>query len=526
MCFKFWNFIMNNNQSKYQTEAADRHTDIFAIVDEQYKCDFLNRMQNTIENDIEKCNIKSDRLLKHGQRLARKRQWIDAAELFNSSLCFSEIGSKYEKLAYKERLSCFIKRNKFDEAAIDFELVDQEPPFKKVIPRRSERNRNTIFEPKLSYDPNKLFPSMANVLEVLENKEYGKHVLAKHDINVGQMIVVCDQYATAICANHRQQAYCLTCFKTDTNFIPCEQCSKVMFCSQKCQTINNVHELECNTIFHIIRNTHVKLAIQMFLNAIKHFPNADQFIKFVYSNINEQTTVSLATDPTYRYGLLLRLKYQYNEADIWLCYQAYELLMTIPWIKIWFHSNEQQIFLKHLLLHHMAIIHTNGFVHHFGWNDRLEIEFIYDTISLFNHSCAPNAFFALKNNVGYLVTVRPIKKGDQIFINYLGDKSTELKSVRNQLLMSNWGFQCQCERCKPIFNQTIVRSNVQQLKNDDAFKYVVQHTNDYTLPFGNKRRIQLIEKCIALLSKYGHIWSFTLDFVIEVYILSSTNHVD
>lgn len=515
--------IMRYFSKNHQTKVDSKKVDVFAAIEKEYRLEFKNRLYHATHNNPQKNDVEADRLLKSGQRWAKKRRWEAAAERFNLSLCMAESGSPNEKLAYAERAECFANRNLYDKAAIDVGLAKiSEPPLKTLkLDKQNQIIKHTDFEPKLSFEPHNLFPSMANVLEIKQNERFGRHVIAKCDIEIGQTIVVAKQLATAVYASKPKQAYCLTCQKTDANFIACAQCTSVMFCSRKCQQINDVHKMECNTIFHQITSPVVKLAMQSILNAIKHFPNADAFIKFVDSALDSSDDVNrLATGPTQSYGLLLRLNTQ-KEGDVRLGYQAFEILMTIPIIGDWFYSIEKQNFLKRLILHHLAIIQSNGFCEFIGFDNGLDMSYIYDTISLFNHSCAPNAFYSAKDNVGFLVTVRPIKRGDQIFINYLGDLSTESKSKRCQILFDNWGFRCQCERCTPPIHQNSIRAYEETLKKDETFNYIISHSNDHKLPFGGKARLQLAEQCAKFMAAYGHNWSNSLDIVINCFILSN-----
>lgn len=389
-------------------------------IEDDYKEEFSERLLCAVENNVKKSNRKSILCILAGQRKARIRQFEDAAEYFNSSLRMARKGSTNFRKAYLGRGECFSQRNLFANAAVDVDLaMNYEPPAK--LARKNEKSKHdssTDFVPKLSFEARKSFPSMAKTLTIDQNSKFGRFITAKCDMNVGQTIMVADIFASAAYSHRPKRTFCLTCQKTDTNFIPCKHCSSVMFCSYECRNSNDVHRLECGSIFHQITNAKLKLAIQMVLVAIKHFENSEAFIDFVES-------VLAGRHPNHsflQYQLVLRLdKYQHKD-DIYLLYQAFEILMTIPVMKIWFHSESKEQFLRKLLLCHMGIIRTNGFEEHIGSDQGIELSYIYDAISLFNHSCAPNAFYSRTYNKGYLVVVRPIKRGEQIFINYLGKK--------------------------------------------------------------------------------------------------------
>lgn len=189
--------------------------------------------------------------------------------------------------------------------------------------------------------------------------------------------------------------------------------------------------------------------------------------------------------------------------------------MLLPMVKSWFNSKRKQRFLMHLLLHHMAIIPPNSFTdHHFGRVQNLSTKFIFDVLSLFNHSCAPNAYFLHKNDMGCCITVRPIKKGEQIFINYLGDEATLPTEDRRREISKQWRFECKCDRCEP----NIQALNLRQLLDDCLHQYIDEHWGDSLLPLGDDRRTLLQEKCAAFLTKYGRNWCLSIDAVIQLFM--------
>lgn len=146
-----------------------------------------------------------------------------------------------------------------------------------------------------------------------------------------------------------------------------------------------------------------------------------------------------------------------------------------------------------------------------------EMRYIYDVISLFNHSCCPNAFYAIKDNHGYCLTVRPIKKGEQVFVNYLGDSVCDTRANR-QSYIKRWGFECDCERCKPKPN----RMDTRYLVEDRSLKYIKSAYDDYLLPRGSKLRNRLKRECANFLKMHGHTWTRRLDDVIKLFLLTIT----
>jgi hypothetical protein len=65
--------------------------------------------------------------------------------------------------------------------------------------------------------------------------------------------------------------------------------------------------------------------------------------------------------------------------------------------------------------------------------------------AMFNHSCAPNCSFLNQGNLLCTRTIVPIKKGEELFVNYIA-LNNDLLSRRYHLLQEK-GFWCQCRRC-------------------------------------------------------------------------------
>lgn len=74
---------------------------------------------------------------------------------------------------------------------------------------------------------------------------------------------------------------------------------------------------------------------------------------------------------------------------------------------------------------------------------------IFEAISFFNHSCVPNVINFFWNNVMICITSQNIENGSELFISYLdGRYDNKSLSERRLELEQNYGFKCNCEKCK------------------------------------------------------------------------------
>lgn len=148
------------------------------------------------------------------------------------------------------------------------------------------------------------------------------------------------------------------------------------------------------------------------------------------------------------------------------------------------------------------------------------MKYIHDSISLFNHSCAPNVFYDIIGNVGYCLTIRPIRRGEQVFVSYLGDRVEDSKASRQSYLQEEWEFECQCERCNKRHG-TKVRYD--KMAADSSLRYTYDHHKDYKLPFQSKIRKRLRDECAMFMQKFGFKWTNTLDSVTRLFCLACTH---
>lgn len=74
---------------------------------------------------------------------------------------------------------------------------------------------------------------------------------------------------------------------------------------------------------------------------------------------------------------------------------------------------------------------------------------IFDTLCRINHSCSPNLeHFLDDDDRTYCVVARPIKKGEQVFINYVCQMEFLSTQERKKYIKENWDFDCKCQKCR------------------------------------------------------------------------------
>lgn len=372
------------------------------------------------------------------------------------------------------------------------------------------------FVPNLDFQSHPQFTEMADVLQIEENEKYGRHIIANSSIDVGKIVIASKPFAR-VCISSAKQPYCLTCQSTENILVPCVVCKEVWFCNEKCEEANQTHWLECNSVFHKIDNSDVKLAIEMSMIAISYFSaNIDQLMNYF-------EILRLKLDQNTYLGLVFNLTMtpHDDETPVLRAYRAFKCLMSLRKIKVMFNTKRKQRFLMHMILHNVLVIPTNSFQYQPESNPKLTVKNIFGVVSLLNHSCASNCIYEKKGDIGYCITIRPIQKGDQIFINYLGDRTVESTEKRQYNTEKRWNFRCDCERC--LESNENHQTDLKSLRNHPSFQYFKKNYKDHLLPFRSKRRNELCQACINLMTKFGHVWSQELDNIISLFIAAFTD---
>jgi len=75
---------------------------------------------------------------------------------------------------------------------------------------------------------------------------------------------------------------------------------------------------------------------------------------------------------------------------------------------------------------------------------------LFPTIAIINHSCCPNAVWGSTEKPSELEVrvTEPVKEGDEVTVNYIGDRCLLLTpGQRQEILEATWGFRCCCQAC-------------------------------------------------------------------------------
>lgn len=497
---------------KKESSHADAcYTDLLCGIEQNQFSDKLAKLMCVVSAQSDD---KSTEFRMRGNQQFQEKNWRAAMELYNKSLRYATDGSENISLAYANRSVCFFQIQKYEQCLVDIELAkkanyperlmhklnDREAACLKMLGNGSSKPMEKA-KPVLGFEADEMFPSIANALEIRSNDELGNHLVAKRDIDAGQIVMVTEMLVSSThCEDHN---YCKTCLKPTMNFIPCPTCCDVLFCDDNCLASNDVHKMACIAVrcqtFDFVR------IVESILIGVTAFADAASFMAFVQSAL---ATRDLAlprcnSDVQTKYSMFLKMKFSEEEIDddlhvllLW----SYHLLMKIPEIEQRFQSKQEKRFLMHLILQHQLIF-TSAWSEFYDIDNETDANYLtFSGIFLFQTmvklACVPNISFKCHGNHVFVYTVRPVKMGDQLTMESPHPKSAG---------------QCDCSKCAP----TLHPEYGHRLIMDPDYHFMAQTS---LADFDNReKRLVLKTKLAALLQKYGGLpWSESIDYFVTM----------
>lgn len=516
-----WKKESNNADAIYvDLFAGDRDKKKFTKWSQQLDISVWKHCYRDLKLNPIKSNSTSAIIRAIGNTEFESKLYESALEYYNQSLLFAEIGTENVGLVYGNRSATFFELKMYEKCLIDIDLAEKANYPKRLMQKLETRKADCLKlmkhqsvklykQPKLTLEADEHFPCMANVLEINRNDEFGRYIEAKSDIDVGEIVLVEENFAFDFVSLDR--AFCFTCMKECTNFIACSKCTDALFCNGDCMNRNIIHNKTCGAFFHRMQ-ADVKFVLKSILGGLYSFTSIEELMNFIEDKLAKESHYlpTKASDLQSNYDVFLSLRAVPSKMDNFQVYQVYTSIMATPSLKVLFETKRKQRFLMHLIAHHCIIKSCNSFgCNTFQTHNLHASASITSVLSLINHSCSPNLYSFTVGNREVCVTIRPIKKGDQLFISYFGNEKTTKE--RQSILKQTFEFDCKCEKCIP-HGQSTDRKN---MKSDGCFLFLSCNTCDLS---NDDQRLQFEKKCIEFLQKFGHLpWSEEIGFVTDIF---------
>lgn len=484
----------------------------------------------------------------HGSKLCREvgnkvfseNKWIDAIELYNRAICAAKsVSSELVGLAYANRSACFFELKMYENCMLDINLAKEANLPQRLMAKIDKRRDDCLsfieagaqpvpFKPKLSFEAHPNFPEMANVLQIKRSEEFGRHITATCDIDVGNIVVMEKAFMTAY--RYEKFRRCDTCMMKDTNLIPCTRCTDTMFHSSECKA-SDFHKVECgmHTLPEEDNNDNQRHIIRSILQAINIFANVQELQEFVEDAIDSDPMEKPESllDEKSKYRAFLKLWHEPNVDQRYMfgqqVYFVYQKLLDNAIIGSKFNTKEKKRFLMHLVAQHYCIINYSGNIVFDNSDDLVgwHFEEFRSIIAMYlNHSCAPNATLVSFDGYNVIVTIRPIKADEQLFLSYFrNDKIQHSTKDRKKYILARCRFNCNCERCN---GNSLSRGERNEITQNECFRYIERNKSKINFkvegPIQTQPAKELEEKCIEFLDRHGHkIWCEEIGFVTDCF---------
>lgn len=499
----------------------------------------------SLPNNLERCSAKNNTIANKyrtaGNKFFDSENWPAAIEKYTKSLCFAEFGTEAMGFAYANRANCYLKTGKYTECLADIDLAIKSNYPQRLLSKLTERKANCLqqqaqrtfrkFKLELDYTSNVNIPCMANVLEIQQNAEFGRHVVAKCDIPVGKIVLVEPSFVEI--TTTANISHCTVCQIVESNLMPCVNCTMEMFCSSECLERGRVyHSKECGYIFddEKLKRDPQFVARTIFM-ALDACGSVDELMEFVESVRSEPVAIPTALiEPKDRYRTFLQFDVELFDDKVFTrslisANEVCRYLLAMPEMAGLFDTLAKQRFLMHL-----AVTHTFIMVRHGSsgpMNEKNHGCTFALAFALFNHQCAPNVLNTSFDGKQVFVTTRPIETGEQLFISYESCSVAKILNVMDIVALftkafaplskvyDKYGFWCRCQICRSCAPPS--REQMCSMENDEDWRAIRQAPPiGFDVGFAVRRSVQ--SHCITFLAAYGRLpHNHFLEYVDSVY---------
>ncbi|XP_014601052.1 PREDICTED: SET and MYND domain-containing protein 4-like [Polistes canadensis] len=404
-----------------------------------------------------------------------------------------------------------------------FQKQAQKTDTKKKLIKQKYKVKIPVIE-----SPNVEVPSASDAVSVVYNSEYGRHIVAARDIKPGELIAVEKGYSY-ILDPIRCYSHCANCTECCLALIPCDYCYIAMYCSEKCRTEHweQFHEIECRVfsiLYEISDNGDAmfnSFCIRLVLQALREFgsiqslrnellhlkerneqldPRTQGFDSNMKYHSDKYTSIYSLTKNVEK-----RSSFDLFRRGVNSCILLYLLVKHSTFfgekkeMKLSEIAKDEDItFIGGLILSHQQLIPSNFhdleeiLVHNSKNRGMVSLAFC----SLFNHSCMPNVIRYSVNTTMVLHTVYPIKKGEQLFDNYGFHYAVTVRSRRQEALLGQYYFFCQCLPCRENWRTSPELLTVNELLKPPLRKSFIARTLemlDYLIVFVGVASAKTIE---------------------------------
>jgi tetratricopeptide (TPR) repeat protein len=427
--------------------------------------------------------LKSDKkaaALRHeGNLLYNDGKFFEALLKYNESLCFAE-EELYLAFAYANRSAVYFEVKLYQQCLNNIQLArEHNYPLEKtkILEDREERclelmmqGTKIAYDPfehfKLSYNANPKIPFIIEGLKIETNKEYGRHIVTKDPLKVGDIISIESPFFSVLHSDPsfdinakatNKFSYCHFCLDDKVyDLVPCSSCNGTMYCNDDCAiSAFDYHQYEC-VISRILQESRFEyMPKRSFFKALSFVGGSIKELEKMYNECQKSPKTTFDFDFNNREDP----EYQKNQLRAALCLAKDGSVETFDFSHIEFEIHPlmktiwatHEKFIRKFLLHLYQIQrHTISSIERYSLASKKQEtvgagNFLFG--AYINHSCSPNVMRLVVKNKMCLIVIRAIATGEQLFDCYT-QSFYEMPKKQRQATLKQYSIQCHCEACK------------------------------------------------------------------------------
>jgi hypothetical protein len=334
--------------------------------------------------------------------------------------------------------------------------------------QRNKDAKNELLGPTLP--ANEKFPFYVAHSLYLDNSDaFGFHIRTNEDLKTGTLVASERLLASALMDRKKSMQYCDYCKNRSLlNLFPCDSCKNVMYCSEKCRqdAYKDYHQHMCGIDCYL--SDQISCTMKLFCFGLNSFANPTEFADFLRETENSDSN-GWKTDfrgmdrNEVNKNLFLVMKSFKNtytprskDEDI----RSYKELTYVLTVILKYSKLKDVLVTEDLrAMFRNFVFHQTKYYRHYylvlrsasRFDMGLNFRGIPSLTNFFNMNCDPNIFYFFDDSEVRFVTLRPIKKGEQLFIAFGGlgvHFMTEPIEIRRATLLDIFGFVCSCDACE------------------------------------------------------------------------------
>lgn len=439
------------------SKVIDISREFKGITDNAERVKYLENLlltYNLIGDDgklkLKKSDVIAESCRAKGNKLYANKQFLDALDAYNQSLCFAESGSENVGYAYANRSAVFYELGLFDNCLHNIQQAKQNNYPAANLAKLDKRmetcletmnNRANLQDTmsvsvgaeyfyKLTRKSSERLPFIADCLELKCDANFGRYIITNSPLKPGDVVVVEEPFSKLLLPAQRYK-YCANCLKDNfLDLITCDSCTSTMFCSNACANIGKekFHDYECPVVdkLNSLCTKILRIAVRTFFEALDVCDGNLQDLKaLIHENEGSSVTVFDFDEPLKRTNVLRAVDaLATNESlrDVPDMFQRSGIVAVITHLMLkqeklsnLLPSEEDKNFFRSFVLKQTQLAACN---YHGLFNGVANLKYLetntqygsasFPFCSLINHSCAPNLVRVTNGCKNHVLVNRPI----------------------------------------------------------------------------------------------------------------------